>query len=207
MVVSSLSRSQTSYIWQVFIWQLSFICQIHVCCRATNFLWQVCGFLTAAPVIISYYNNKSLSNRMANHFAKFSLSTHTDEENLYFANGQNRRANGSALSIYHTDATSFSEDVFNDYITNRNLTPTLTPNPNPNQNNKINPKRINFRNWSNDGEWNLSYENIPNGLVCNRLYLLSALVSNLLQDDVETICNISVRSPNGKQCYIELLCL
>jgi hypothetical protein len=38
------------------------------------------------------------------------------------------------------------------YVTNPNLTRTLTPNrnPNPNQINNKHPKRNHFRNWSND---------------------------------------------------------
>jgi hypothetical protein len=40
------------------------------------------------------------------------------------------------------------EEMLDGYVTNPNPTPTPTSNPNPNsnQNNKINPKRINFRN-------------------------------------------------------------
>jgi hypothetical protein len=40
------------------------------------------------------------------------------------------------------------EEMLDGYVTNPNPTHTPTPNlnPNSNQNNKINPKRINFRN-------------------------------------------------------------
>jgi hypothetical protein len=51
------------------------------------------------------------------------------------------------FSIQQTDLTHKIEEVLNDFVTNPNPTPTLTPNSNPNRINKKIQKETTLQNW------------------------------------------------------------
>jgi hypothetical protein len=87
---SKAGYRRASFLWQVFMWQILFAkC---TCENATNFIWQVFiwqvlftkGVNVSTSLLWQFISIAITSNAQITLTLKFSLLTHTDEQNLHF---------------------------------------------------------------------------------------------------------------------------